>query len=139
MKLVSKIFDEFRKCSSDNQRISLLRKHPTELKTLLRATFNPNIKFYFNSLPQFKIWDEKPGTAYVSMLEFMKKIYLFEQMNPKAPPNLSIQRRTEILKGLLEGMEPQEIEIIRGLFVKDLNVPHLTYKLVKEAFPDILT
>jgi hypothetical protein len=138
LKLISQILDEFKAKTSDQERIAVLRKYPTELKTLLRATFHPNIKFVFNALPAFKPWDEKPGTAYITIPQVMKKIYLFEQGNPKAPANLSIQRKTEILVEFLKNMEVAETEILRGLFAKELNVPHLTYKLVKTAFPDIL-
>jgi hypothetical protein len=38
----------------------------------------------------------------------------------------------------MESLEPREIEVVIGIFKKDLGVKGLTYKFVKEAFPNLL-
>jgi hypothetical protein len=39
---------------------------------------------------------------------------------------------------LIESIEPREAEVVGGILRKDLGVKGLTYKFVKEAFPDLL-
>jgi DNA-directed RNA polymerase sigma subunit (sigma70/sigma32) len=51
---------------------------------------------------------------------------------------LTDKRRTELLFQILNSIEPREAEIIMGIFVKDQGVKGLTYKFVKEAFPNML-
>jgi hypothetical protein len=51
---------------------------------------------------------------------------------------LTEKRRNELLIQILESIEPREAEVVLGIFQKDLHVKGLTYKFVKEAFPNLL-
>ena len=62
---------------------------------------------------------------------------VFSVGNPTAE-KLSEKRREELLSQILDSVEPREVEVILGIFQKDLGVKGLNYKFVKEAFPNML-
>jgi DNA-directed RNA polymerase sigma subunit (sigma70/sigma32) len=62
---------------------------------------------------------------------------MFQKGNPTAEA-LTPKKQNELLILLLESLEPREAEVVMGIFGKDQGVPGLTYKFVKEAFPNML-
>jgi predicted Zn-dependent protease len=62
---------------------------------------------------------------------------MFREGDPTAE-KLTEERRQQLLIQMLESIEPREVEVILGIFQKDLGVKGLDYKFVKEAFPKLL-
>jgi len=67
----------------------------------------------------------------------LRRIYIVQKGHPTAEA-LTPKRRNELLIQMLESLEPREAEIIAGILRKDQGVEGLTYKFVKEAFPNML-
>jgi hypothetical protein len=64
-------------------------------------------------------------------------LYLFRKGDVSAE-QLSVDKRKQLLLQLIESLEPREAEVVIGILSKDLGVKGLTYKFVKEAFPQLL-
>lgn len=139
MKNMYEIFDEFENASSKAERIKVIQNNlsPTLVKVLEYA-FHPGYKWTINALPDnYIIPDSLPGVSYAHMGTELRRIYLFQEGHPSAQ-NLTERRTNELLVQLLESLEPREAEVIIGIFNKDLGVKGLTYKFVKECFPNML-
>ena len=69
-------------------------------------------------------------------IEF-KRMYLFVAGHPKRPPDLTKEKQSKLLKSILEALHKDEAELFIKMLKKDLEVPYLTKKLVKEAYPNM--
>jgi hypothetical protein len=65
-------------------------------------------------------------------------IYIFMENHPRVSPNLSLDRKTQLLVQTLESLEPREAEVYTNIILKDQKVPYLTEALINDAFPDLL-
>lgn len=140
MKNVYEIFTEFEKASTRDEKINVLRSNDGwALRNILKGSFDPNIKFVINKVPYYKPSDSPPGMSYSSIHKELDRVYLFEENNPRVSPNLSFKRKEEILIQILEVLEAKESEIFMNMLLKKQKVKGLTYAIVKEAFPDLLS
>lgn len=139
MKNVYEIFEEVSKTNSKNEKMQILRNNATyALKNVLKGTFDPNISFVFDKIPEYKPSDAPPGLGYSSIHQELGRVYLFEQNSPKVSPSLTMKRKEEILIQMLESLEKKEAEVFANMLLKKQKVKGLTYNLVKETFPDLL-
>lgn len=140
MKNIYEIFTEFENAENRDDKITVLRNNDGwALRNVLKGTFDPNIKFVIEQAPQYKRSDSPPGMSYSSIHKELDRVYLFEANNPRVSPNLSNKRRIEILIQILEVLEAKESEIFMNMLLKKQKVKGLTYAIVKEAFPDLLS
>lgn len=139
IKNVYEVFDDFRNATTKQDRLDVLRRNDSyALKNVLLGAFNPEIKFTIKKVPEYKKIDIPPGLSYSHMTDALSKVYLWVEGNPKRPEGLTEKRATELLLQLLESLEPKEAEVFSAMIRKDLKIPHLTQKLVNEAFPGLL-
>lgn len=142
MKLVSELFEEVGKAKSIAEKIDLLRKGSKSLpvEILIQGAYHPNIEFVFSptELPDYKPDDVPKGMGYTDIPKELDRLYLFVKGSRKVDPNLSIQRRREILIQMLEAMEKNEAEVFLSMFKKDLSVYGITRRIASEAFPQLL-
>lgn len=139
MKNVYEILEEVEKASSKYDKINVLRQNSTyALKSVLKGAFDPRVEFTFTEIPEYKPDDAPPGLGYSSIHQELSRMYLFEKNNPKVPPTLSEQRKKEILIQILESLEEKEAKVLANMLMKKVDAKGVNYKLVKEAFPDIL-
>ena len=139
MKNLYEVFDEFEKAPNRQAKIDVLRNNKSyALECVLRGTFHPQIKYVFDEIPKYKDSLSPPGMGYTHIHQELDRVYLFEQNNPRVAPTLTLQRKQYILTQALEAMEAREAAIFAGMLMKRLPVKGLTYKLVAEAFPDLL-
>lgn len=137
-KNVYEILDEFVAMPTRQDKINVLRFNRSyELDCVLRGAFDPRIKYLVEKVPAWKEVATPPGMGYSTIHAELDRVYLFEENHPKRP-NLSMKRATEILIQMLESLEPREAKIFAGMLEKNLKVPGLDYKIVKEAIPDLL-
>lgn len=139
MKNMYEIFDEFEEAKTKEEKMKVIEKNlsPTLVK-VLELTFHPNFEWHIKELPyNYRIPDTLPGVSIGQMSTEVRKLYLFRKGDPTAD-SLTPQKRQQLLLQLVESLEPREAEVIIGIFNKDLGVKGLTYKFVKEAFPNML-
>ena len=139
MKNIYEILDEFDQADGKKEKIQVLQNNMSNiLAGVLQLTFNPNIDWYIKEVPETYSPKEIPaGMSYARLSTELRKLYLFQKGNPTAEA-LTPKRQNELLNLLLSSLEPRESEVVMGIFKKDQGVPGLTYKFVKEAFPDLL-
>lgn len=139
MKNVYEIFEEVRKAESFSKKLEILRNnnHANLVKIVLQGAYHPGIRYVFDktNFPEYKADKVPAGMGYTSILTEMDRIYLFVIGSKKAPKELSLDRRKEILIQMLEAMEEKEAEIFKAMILKDLSAFGVSYKLASEAFP----
>lgn len=142
MKTIYEILDEYKSATSYSDRLYVLRKYKDDkaFKDVLQGIFDPRIHFIFETeqIPKYKVVEVPPGFGYSTIAMELRRIYIFMINNPKVDPNLTLQRKKEILLQILEALEPKEAEVLTNMLQKKPIVDHLDYAIVKEAFPDLL-
>lgn len=137
-KNVYEVFEEIELAEDDFERIDMLRRNSSyALKSVLKGMFHPNIHFTITEEPKYKRSDAPIGMGYSNMTQELNRAYLFEANNPRVSPNLTIERKTQLLIQILESLEAKEADVYMAMLQKKPLVG-LTYEVVKEAFPDIL-
>lgn len=119
----------------DMDKINYLRSHSSQtLVYVLRAIFNPNIKFLIKEIPKYK--PSMHPLPLTTLFIEMKSIYLFEDGNPKRSKNLSYPRMTKILIQMLESLSNKEAKVLEAVLMKNTTfVPYLTAEIAEAAFP----
>ena len=138
-KNIYEIFDEFTKASTKQDKINVLASNWTPtLKLVMQLAFRPDIAWKVpGKYPDnYRKPDTAPGISFSTLNLELKRLYLFQQGNPKAE-QLTERRRNELLLILLESLEPREADVIIGIFKKDLGVKGLTPKFIKDNIPGI--
>ena len=139
MKNMYEIFDEFEEAKTKSEKMNVIGKNLSKtLVDVLKLTYHPDFQWLITEMPEnYKVPDTKPGLSICQLGTEIRKLYLFQKSNPTAE-NMSKKKQNELLIQLLESLEPREAEVVMGIFKKDQGVKGLTYKFVKEAFPDML-
>lgn len=140
MKNIYEVFDEVAKETSRQKKIEILRNNDSyALRNVLKGSFDKDIQFVIERVPYYKPSDSPPGMGYSSMTQELGRAYLFEKNNPRVSPNLSSERREQILIQILEALEAKEAEVYMNMLLKKQKVKGLTESLVKEAFPGLIS
>ena len=138
-KNIYEVFDDFKAAKTKEERITILRRNDTwALRNVLMGAFHPQVNFTVKEIPKFKKEPVPAGLAYNHMTDALGKVYLFTQGHPKVSPNLTDKRKLELLIQILESLEGKEADVYAAMLKKDLKIPHLTPKLISEAFPGLL-
>ena len=133
------IFDAFEKAETDYDRVCVLRFNESwAMKNVLRGAFDPNVRFVIDRVPYYKPSDAPIGMGYTSITQELGRAYIFEDGNPKVEPTLTYERKEKILIQILEALEKREAEVFMNMLLKNLKVKNLDYRIVSEAFPDLL-
>lgn len=137
-KLYSEIFEEFDKCSTKQERITILRKNDhLRFRTFLQAVFHPNVKFSVE-VPKYRQAEEPAGLNFTYLDLEMAKLYRFIENHPSKPEGLTGEKEKQLLQVILESLHKDEAELMTKMFKKDLGIKYLTANLVEEAFPNLL-
>lgn len=135
--LFSEILDEYVKLNTNEERVTLLRKHEHHtFLEFMKCVFHPKIKFDV-IVPEYRPAIEPAGLNYTYLDMEMRKIYRFIKNHPERPENLSFDRQTSLLKIVLESLHKDEAELLIKMIHKDLGIESLTKKIVKESFPNL--
>lgn len=138
-KLISEVFDDLEKASSENDRINILRSNNTPaLRKVLNCAYNPEIKFTVSRWPNFKPSNDPEGLSYASLYSEMDRIYLFIEGHSRRPTTLTEKRSTEILIQMLENMTNKEAITMLNMMMKNLKVKGLNKKVALTAFPNLM-
>ena len=123
------ILADVAKAKNKKDKKEILLKHGNNgaLREILKYTYDPNIKFLLppGNPPYKSVVDESENPTYLYGL--VRKLYLFvEGGNPNLKPN----RREYLFIELLESIQVKD---------KKLKCNGLTYNLVKETFPKLIS
>jgi hypothetical protein len=138
MKNIYEVFEEYEKASTKEERVAVLRRNENfALKSVLKGTYDPNVKFTIDRVPLYKPSDAPIGLGYTNIHTELDRVYLFEVNNPRTSTNLSDKRKEHILIQMLEAMEKREAEVFMNMLLKKQKVKELNAEVVKEAFPNL--
>ena len=114
--------------------VRMLRENSSHtLKQLLRYAFFENSKWYRTDLPPFTPDSAPEGLTVTSLFQESKRLYIFKETY-----NLAKERKDVLLIQLLEGIHPDEANLIKELFAGTFGYGYgLSKSIVQEAFPDI--
>jgi hypothetical protein len=137
-KLYSEIFEEFDKCETRKERISVLQKYDDQrFKDFLYMAFSG--KYIFDvEVPEYRPAPEPAGLNYTYLHSEVPKLYRFVKNHPRRPEGLTKEKQKQLLLVILESLHKDEAKLLVGLIKKDLGVKYLTPSLVIEAFPNLV-
>ena len=131
------IFEDIAKAKSVTERKKILLEHESNpLKELLKYAFHPDIKFLLpEGAPPYKTLGSPDEYNPTYLYPNIRKLYLFVEGGNEG---LTTLRREQLFIQLLEELHPKEAEVVIQVKDKKLKYRGLTYKLVKETFPDLI-
>ena len=140
MKNVYEIFDEFEEAKTKQEMLKIIEKNLSKiLVEVLELTFHPNYQWHITDVPDnyIEATNNLPGLSPLQLSTQIRKLYLFKKGDETAD-KLTPEKMNQLLLQILESLEPREAEVVFGILRKDQGVKGLTYKFVKEAFPQML-
>ena len=134
---IPRIFEEVAAANSFGARSKvLLENESNPLKDLLRYAFHPDIKFALpTGAPPFKTVGSPDEYNPTYLYPNIKKFYLYIEGGHEGLTQL---RREQLFVLMLESLHPKEAAVVIQVKDKKLKFRGLTYKLVKDTFPEIL-
>ena len=131
------IFEEIAAAKSFAERKKILLEHENNpLKELLKYAFHPDIKFLLpEGAPPFKTVGSPNEHNPTYLYNNIRKFYLFVEGGHEG---LKPLRREQLFVQLLEELHPKEAQVVLQVKDKKLKYRGLTYKLVKDTFPDLI-
>ncbi len=141
--LLPEILEECRDYTGDDViRLLKLNGSPA-LRNVLKSVFDPNITFDV-VLPEKWIPDPTPkGLSPNSLFNEAGRLYVFTHQDTEkrrlAGTNaVAPKKKTSLLLNILESVHLTEADLLLRVFKKDLQIPSVTYDVVKQAFPGLL-
>ena len=139
MKQIHEIFNDFNAAKNIEQRRQVLLQNNTPiLRNVLQGAFHPAIQFVVDRPVPYKTTNID-DFGYTSLNEAMDKVYIFTVGSKKVSPNLTKENKIKVLIQVLEALDKEEANVYMNMLLKDLKVKHLTFKLVDETFPGLLS
>ena len=142
VKNIHEILEEFEKASTKQEKIQILQNNATwALKSVLQGAYDPNVHFDIDYIPQYKPMDKEvpADMGYSSIHTELDRVYLYVKDHPRKDPNLKTERIYQILTQALEAMVAPEAAVFANMLTKKPLAKGLTEKLVREAFPGLLS
>ncbi|MEK0340423.1 MAG: DUF6433 family protein, partial [Nitrosopumilus sp.] len=107
------------------------------LRACLKAQFDSEIQFVDLGKKLVYETDDAPFGHNCSTLHMeFKKFYIFMEGPSR---NLTVERRRQLMCQICEALHPDEADIFYACVRKKLKRRGLTEKLVREAYPDLLS
>ena len=132
------ILKEIASKSKKDEKKEVLLKYANNgaFREILKYAFDPNIKFLLppGNPPYNSVVDDSENPTYLYGL--VRKLYLFVE---GGNPHLKPARREYLFIELLESLHPSEADLLLQVKDKKIKCRGLTYNLVKETFPNLIT
>ena len=134
---IPRIFEDVAAANSIQARKKvLLENESNPLKDLLRYAFHPDIKFALPSgAPPYKTVGSPDEYNPTYLYPNIRKFYLYIE---GGHDGLTQLRREQLFVSMLESLHPKEADVVIQVKDKKLKFRGLTYKLVKDTFPDLI-
>jgi hypothetical protein len=132
--LAHEIFTQVNNAKDKPLKIEVLRKHDSQgLRQILKAAFDPKIVFDVpEGIPPYMANEAPAGTDHTSLLDEVRKLYLFIKGGSTIP---KIKKETLFIQ-MLEALHKDDAKVLIDIKDKKLNLTYkgLTENCVKEAF-----
>ena len=134
---IPRIFEDVAAANSPEARKKvLLENESNPLKDLLKYAFHPDIKFALPSgAPPYKTIGSPDEYNPTYLYPNIRKFYLYIE---GGHDGLTQLRREQLFVSMLESLHPKEADVVIQVKDKKLKFRGLTYKLVKDTFPDLI-
>ena len=134
---IPRIFEDVAAAKSFEARKKvLLENESNPLKDLLKYAFHPDIKFALPSgAPPYKTVGSPDEYNPTYLYPNIRKFYLYIE---GGHDGLTQLRREQLFVSMLESLHPKEADVVIQVKDKKLKFRGLTYKLVKDTFPDLI-
>ncbi len=133
--LYSEIFTKINNAKDKPKKIEVLKRYDTpNLRMVLKGAFDPKIEWDLPpGIPPYIANEAPAGTEHTYLEIEAKRFYNFVKGG-----NDAMNRKETMFIQLLEGLHPEEAEIVCLTKDKQLQSKYkITYDMVKEAYPDI--
>lgn len=131
------IVEAFENTTKRTDKIALLRKNADKnFVEFLQMAFHPEIQFDVE-VPQYKPSKEPEGLNILYLHNEVQRMYRFIKNHPRRAEGLTAKKQKELLLQVLESLHSDEAELMVRCINKDMRIPFLTPKLLKETFPDV--
>lgn len=135
--MVHEILQEFDKAPKRKDKIDVLRKYGNKnFQLLMQYAFDPKIVFDVE-IPEYRVSKEPAGLNYMYLHQEVNRLYNFIVGHPKRAASLTKEKQSSLLAVILESLYKEEAEILISIIKKELTVPYLTARIVKEAWPEM--
>lgn len=135
--LYFEIFEKFEKAEKRADKIEILRKNgDNNFIQFLIMAFNPEVEFDVE-IPSYRPSVDPAGLNILYLHNEVPRMYRFIKNHPRRPAGLTAEKQKSLLIPVLEALHKDEADLLVRCMKKDLRIPFLTPKLIKEAFPDI--
>ena len=136
---VRETLEEVAKAKTREDKREVLKKRENlATKALLQLNFHPDAKWLLPpGAPPYE--PAKEGDIQSNTLHFeIKKLDYYTDPSPHPLSELPMLRREAMFVGLLERLDPQDATMLIAIKDKKLSYKGLTYKLVKDVWPELL-
>jgi len=136
---VRETLEEVAKAKTRDQKREVLKKRENlATKILLQLNYHPDAKWLLPpGAPPYE--PAKQGDMTSNSFHYeVKKLDYYTDPSPHPLSELPMLRREAMFVGLLERLDPQDAEMMIAIKDKKLSYKGLTYKLVKDTWPDLL-
>lgn len=131
------VFALFEKAEKRVDKINVLRTHADRnFLEFLTAAFDKTIVFDVE-IPEYKPSVDPAGLNMLYLHNEIPKMYLYIVNHPRRPAGYGGAKQSNKLASILEGLHAEEADLMIRCIKKDLKIPFLTPKLIKEAFTGI--
>jgi len=131
------VIELFEKAEKRSEKIEILRKYADiNFLLFLKMCFDPKIHFDVE-IPVYKPSIIPAGLNDLYLHGEIRRMYRFIKGHPQRPVGLTPSKQKSLFISLLEALHKEEADLLIRCVKKDLKIPFLTPKLIKEAFPDI--
>jgi len=136
---VRETLEEVAKAKTREDKRDVLKKRENlATKILLQLNYHPDAKWLLPpGAPPYEPAKEGDMTSNSFHYE-VKKLDYYTDPSPHPLSELPMLRREAMFVGLLERLDPQDAEMMIAIKDKKLSYKGLTYKLVKDTWPDLL-
>ena len=134
---VRETFEVIGKAKTREEKRDLLKQRENfATKAILQLNFHPSVKWFLPpGSPPYTPSTEGDMTSNSLHYEIKKMDYYTDP----SPHDLPMLRRESMFVGLLERLDPEDAKLLIDVKDGKLSYKGLTYKLVKDTWPDLLT
>ena len=136
---VRETFEEIAKAKTREEKREVLKQRENfATKALLQLNYHPEVKWLLPpGSPPYTPATQGDMTSNSLHYE-VKKLDYYTDPSPHSLDELPMLRRESMFVGLLERLDPQDAILLIAIKDKKLSYKGLTYKLVKDTWPDLL-
>ena len=133
---VRETFEVIGKAKTREEKRDLLKQRENfATKAILQLNYHPSVKWFLPpGSPPYTPSTEGDITSNSLHYEVKKLDYYTDP----SPHDLPMLRRESMFVGLLERLDPEDAKLLIAVKDKKLSYKGLTYKLVKDTWPDLL-